>query len=131
MTLCLRDPLRGLGEGELASVSSVSASGNEVAIGVVGTHEAVGIGILINSPGNMRKGMRADAPLEGPLWLRRITSLLLAEQPSRIGVMDKYSDPFPPLKKTRAVSGSPAKSCKYSSIFLLASLLLLTSTIFK
>jgi len=54
MTLCLRCPLKGLGGDVLASVSSISASGNGGASGVVGAHKPVGIGILVNNPGNMR-----------------------------------------------------------------------------
>ena len=94
MTVCLRGRVKVLGEGVRASSSSTSATGNgEVSKnGVAG---ATGM-FFINSPASIREGMRADAPLDWLLWLRKMTSLSLAVHASRVGVMVKYSEPFPP-----------------------------------
>jgi hypothetical protein len=51
---------------------------------------------FINSPANIREGMRANVPLDRPVLLRKMTSLSLALHASRVGMIDKYSDPFPP-----------------------------------
>jgi hypothetical protein len=94
MTVCLRGRVKVLGEGVRASGSSASARGNGDGSknGVAG---ATGM-FLINSPANIRDGMRADVPLDGLLKLRKMTNLSLAVHASRVGVMVKYSEPFPP-----------------------------------
>lgn len=94
MTVCLRGRMKVLGEGVRASSSSASARGNGEGStnGVAG-----GTGMFfINSPASIREGMRADTPLDRLLKLRKMTSLSLAVHDSRVGVMVKYSEPFPP-----------------------------------
>lgn len=94
MTVCLCGRVKVLGEGVRPSSSSASATGNGEASknGVAG---ATGT-FLINRPANIREGMRANVPLDGLLKLRKITSFSFALHASRVGVMDRYSDPFPP-----------------------------------
>ncbi len=101
-------------------VSSPSATGNGEGSknGVAGAEM-----FFINSPANIREGMRANVSSDRRAQLRKMTSLSFALHASRVGMVDKYSDQSPPdqaeddqlksesttrklyepLKKTRAV----------------------------
>jgi hypothetical protein len=100
MTVCLRGRVKVLGEGVRASSSSTSARGNGEGSknGVAG---ATGM-FLINSPANIRDGMRADVPLDGLLKLRKMTNFHLT-RPTTIKSALITRKWYEPLKKTRTV----------------------------
>jgi len=88
--------------------------------------------LFMNNPSSNTEGIRGEAiPGEGVLWLCSRTSLLETDISSRQRGIEEYSNPYPPLKKTRRVCERPANVCKYSLTLVSTPFLLPTSIIAK